>query len=412
MGNGVTRRGDTPEAPGGTDETGEASDMPTPHPVRHRDGTVAWRVRFRLDGGNPVSETFNDRAAAARFARLVEQVGGAAARQARDMTGAADASTPTLAAAVDQHLAELAASVTPGTIRRYRQIADSRILPALGATPVDLITRSAVTRWLAEQRTTPVTRGSTRGRPPSAKTLRGAQALLSAVLERQVEAGTIPRNVARGLKIPRDTVSRERVFLTPGQFAGLLEHVPAEHRALVAALYGLGLRFGEATALTPADLDLDADQPVVRITRAWKEDRRGSYLGAPKTRRAVRTVTIPPSLVPVLREQAHGRARSALLFSAAGGGQITSGAFHAHVWRPAVQAAGLDPRPRVHDLRHSHASALIAAGIPLPVIQRRLGHESIQTTVDTYGHLAPEAYAGAARAMDGAMVQALPQIEG
>lgn len=239
--------------------------MPTPHPVRRRDGTVAWRVRFRLDGGgNPVSETFDDRAAAARFARLVEQVGGAAARQARDMTGAADAGTPTLAAAV-----------TPGTIRRYRQIADSRILPVLGATPVDLITRSAVTRWLAEQRATPVTRGSTRGRPPSAKTLRGAQALLSAVLERQVEAGTIPRNVARGLKIPRDTVSRERVFLTPGQFAGLLEHVPAEHRALVAALYGLGLRFGEATALTPADLDLDADQPVVRITRAWKEGRRG-----------------------------------------------------------------------------------------------------------------------------------------
>ena len=53
--------------------------MPTPHPVRRRDGTVAWRVRFRLDGGgNPVSETFDDRAAAARFARLVEQVGGAA----------------------------------------------------------------------------------------------------------------------------------------------------------------------------------------------------------------------------------------------------------------------------------------------------------------------------------------------
>ena len=65
----------------------------------------------------------------------------------------------------------------------------------------------------------------------------------------------------------------------------------------------------------------------------------------------------------------------------------------------------------MHDLRHSHASALIAAGIPLPVIQRRLGHESIQTTVDVYGHLAPEAYAGAASAIDLSLTQALPKVE-
>ena len=76
-----------------------------------------------------------------------------------------------------------------------------------------------------------------------------------------------------------------------------------------------------------------------------------------------------------------------------------------------MKAAGLDPRPRVHDLRHSHASALIAAGIPLPVIQRRLGHESIQTTVDTYGHLAPDAAVAAAAAIAATMGQAA-QIEG
>ncbi len=67
-------------------------------------------------------------------------------------------------------------------------------------------------------------------------------------------------------------------------------------------------------------------------------------------------------------------------------------------------------RPRVHDLRHSHASALIAAGVPLPVVQRRMGHESIQTTVDVYGHLAPDAYAGAAEAMSVAMGGVSPQI--
>lgn len=51
----------------------------------------------------------------------------------------------------------------------------------------------------------------------------------------------------------------------------------------------------------------------------------------------------------------------------------------------------LGVRPRVHDLRHTHASRLIEAGVPLPVIQVRLGHESITTTVGTYGHLAVDA---------------------
>lgn len=63
---------------------------------------------------------------------------------------------------------------------------------------------------------------------------------------------------------------------------------------------------------------------------------------------------------------------------------------HTNVLVPALTRAkekGLTKRPRPHDLRHTNASWLIQAGVPLPVIQRHLGHESIQTTVDRYGHL-------------------------
>ena len=60
----------------------------------------------------------------------------------------------------------------------------------------------------------------------------------------------------------------------------------------------------------------------------------------------------------------------------------------------------LRARPRVRDLRHTHASQLIAAGVPLTVIQRRLGHESIKTTSDTYGHLAADADVAAAAVLD------------
>ena len=125
----------------------------------------------------------------------------------------------------------------------------------------------------------------------------------------------------------------------------------------------------------------------------------------------MRTITLPRSLAPELRAAAAGKRQDDLVLTTTTGRRISQPLFWRKAWRPAVDAAGLEPRPRVHDLRHSHASALIAAGIPLPVIQRRLGHESIQTTVDVYGHLAPESYAGAAAAMDASLVQALPQIE-
>lgn len=387
--------------------------MPRPHPVRRRDGTVAWRVRFRLDGGgNPVNETFDDRDAADRFARLVEQVGGTAARQARDMTGAAATGTPTLAAAVEDHLERLAASVTPRTIADYRRIAEARIIPVFGATPVDLISRSAVERWVASLRDATITRGRRAGQPLSARTISEIHTVLSSVLQRCVDDGIIPSNPARGVRMPRDRTRRPGRFLTPSEFARLLAEIPVHYRTLVATLYGTGLRFGEATALTPAALDLDGDPPTLRVTQAWKSDGAGGhYLGPPKTSRSVRTVTLPRSLVPELRAAAAGKRSDDLVLTTKTGRRIDQ-AYFWHIWESAIAAAGLEPRPRVHDLRHSHASALIAAGIPLPVIQRRLGHESIQTTVDTYGHLAPEAYAGAAQAMDGAMVQALPQIEG
>ncbi|PKY99796.1 site-specific integrase [Actinomyces urogenitalis] len=320
------------------------------------------------------------------------------------------ASVPTLAKAANAHLDALTASATPGTIRKYRQILRDRIIPTFGPLPVDTITRTSVEQWIGNLRATPVGRGAAK-KPPSAKTLRNAQALLSAILQRQVDEGVLARNVAKGVPLPRDTVSRPMVFLRAAQVEAIIKAAPPHYRPLIAALYGLGLRFGEATALTVADLDLDADVPSVRVTKAWKEGDGAPYVGAPKTRRGVRTVSVPDPLVPVLRAQAEGKSGKGLLFTTLSGGPVRSGPFHTRCWQPAVKAAGLDPRPRVHDLRHSHASALIAAGIPLPVIQRRLGHESIQTTVDTYGHLAPDAAVAAAAAIAATMGQAA-QIEG
>ena len=98
------------------------------------------------------------------------------------------------------------------------------------------------------------------------------------------------------------------------------------------------------------------------------------------------------------------------MFTADRGGVVHDGNFRWRIWSKAVEDAKLGKKPRIHDLRHSHASWLIAAGVPLPVIQRRMGHESIQTTVDVYGHLAPDALEIAARATSLAIAQAQPEV--
>jgi integrase len=108
----------------------------------------------------------------------------------------------------------------------------------------------------------------------------------------------------------------------------------------------------------------------------------------------------------VLRRAAHGKAPDELLFSGVTGGPIEEH-FTDRRWAAAITAAaalGLRKRPRFHDLRHTHAEWLISAGVPLPVIQKRLGHESITTTVDVYGGLLDQAHEAADAAIQAALV--------
>lgn len=378
----------------------------TPKAVQLKDGIV-WRVAFRLKpGGAPTTETFDDPEAAWAFTHLVDKVGGAAARAARNASDNAGTTIPTLREATEKHLTLLGSSATPGTITGYRRIAEKTFLPRMGTLPITAISEEAVAEWIAWQRDQP-----TRGGTYSPKSLRNAQGLLSSILQRHV-GKAIATNPAKGIKLPTDQQRREPVFLSPNQFTAIHAHVAERHKLLVSLLYGTGLRWGEVTALTPSHLSLDEAPATVRVARSWKQGANDTLvLGSPKTKRSLRTVTLPLALVKPLREHTEGMAPDALLFSALNGKPLRTGYFHTHVWKPAVRAAGLGVAPTLHDLRHSHASWLIAQGTPLPVIQRRLGHESITTTVNVYGHLSPDAYGLAADVADLALAQAYPQLE-
>lgn len=209
--------------------------------------------------------------------------------------------------------------------------------------------------------------------------------------------GYTSRNPCRGVPLPTlERVDDGARFLTPAEFFLLLDGMDENYTAFVQFLVMTGARFGEATAVQAADIDLTSRVPAARINKAWKRDgRSGYYLGTTKTGAGKRTIGINTSLVNLLRPLLSDKVGNDLVFTTAAGARIGHKPFWQHLWVPAVQAAqtnGLTKSPRIHDLRHTHASWLLQDGaMPLFAISRRLGHASVRTTEQVYGHLMPQA---------------------
>lgn len=337
------------------------------------------------------------------------------------------------------HIEQLT-GVAPDTRHRYSRQIDAldRELSALtGRTPtVQGLTDQDVRRWVnwrAEQH-----HGS------SPKTISNYHGLLYAVMQTAIQRGLRASNPCAGTRLPArgsglDADLAENVFLTEQQFALLAECMfPADperlgagdaqpvhagsrmDRWLVEAAVATGMRWGELSALQVRDLALTTGPgrtPTARVRRAWKRNppagsayhRDGVgqyYLGGPKTRKGRRVVTLSAHAALVLRQASVGKAGEDFVFTAPQGGPLLQATWYEDRWKRAVALAvarGLPVAPRFHDLRHTHAAWLISAGVPLSVIQQRLGHESIQITNDVYGGLLPQAHQAADAAIDAAL---------
>lgn len=377
-------------------------------------GTLSWRVQFRIDG-QMCQESFPDEGqgkgvAAHEFGALVDRVGGRAARTVLRARNAAPADMPSLRMFIDRYLdpqSGLLTGITDGTRDGYRRAAERSFLLILGEHPLDAITKTDVARWIAWQEKQPSTNRA--GQLVAAKTVRNYHGILSAALASAVSERIIPANPAYKTKLS-EGVKKEAVFLTPEEFETIRHFTPDYYRPLVHFLGGTGARWGEATAVTWNDISYVSDPPTVRITKAWKKGPTAArVLGVTKSKAGRRSVSLYPDLVEALGPRGAG---DRLVFAGKLSGEaIWYRRFRSSTWIPTLRraqneelcaAAGLTPlrqNPTIHDLRHSHASWLIAAGVPLPYIQARLGHEKITTTVGVYGHLVPDAHAQMAEAI-------------
>lgn len=351
-----------------------------------KNGETRWRVRFRHEG-KFTSRTFYTKPPADQLCRWINGMGvDEALRQLATERGEEGMTLDEWAAIHFDALTD----ASGGTVRRYRRIYAETWAPQLGHMRLVDITRVHVATALNQV-------------DGSDKTRKNKWAVLTHMLKLAAQDGHIPRSPTVGVRLGRRTSheTEEHRYLTQAEFWQIIDATPEYWRPLIIMLGGSGMRWGELAALNVGDLDFV--NLAVRITKAEKQDPdhpSRTIVGPPKTPKARRTVTLPQEVVDVVEPLARGRKFNERLFLPPKGGALRHRTFYRDIWlRKSLPDSGiLEPFPRLHDIRHSHVAWLIAQGVPLPVIQARLGHEKITTTIDTYGHLLPDLQRAAADA--------------
>jgi integrase len=297
--------------------------------------------------------------------------------------------------------------VSPKTHERYSEIIKNFLAPELGALPVAKLApfhiSTAYTRWAIE--------GRRDGKPGglSPQTRRHIHRILKAALGRAVEQQVLARNPADAFRKRLPKVERRQmVTLTAEQAARLLESIK-RNRVYWPVLIALstGMRRGEILALRWKNIDLD--RGVARVVESLEQTKAALRFKAPKTEKA-RAITLPSFTVEELRRLKRQQAEELLALGVRQSGEtLACSRYNGEPMPPRslthefakVSGRVKDvPRVRFHDLRHSHATQLLSAGVHPKVAQERLGHSTITTTLDLYSHVTQTMQEDAAAKLD------------
>lgn len=367
-----------------------------------KDGGTSYYVLWR-DQGTQTSRGFDDESEALRFKAFLDANGNSlslATKAARMAKGEG----PTILEAVREHIAGLT-GVEDRTKDDYSRDARLHINPTLGSIKVKQLTKRRVREWV----------NALEKDGASAKSIANWHGLLSAAMTTAVEDGVRADNPCRGVKLPeRFRPDDRKTFLEVEQYHLLLRQFDDQWKPLIELLAGTGARWGEVTALNVDDVVLDAKVPYIAIDKAWKRRPGNRFeIARPKNRNSIRDVSISDGLANLLAPHVDGRdPGEQFILNASEGGPLLYSNFHTRVWVPAVAQAmtrseenpkPLRYKPKIHTLRHSHASWLLNDGVDIYVVSRRLGHESITTTTGTYGHLSHRSEKQAADALNRAL---------
>jgi integrase len=292
-------------------------------------------------------------------------------------------------------------SVAPRTFEGYRRIVRTRIVPSLGSIrlgqlrPAHIV--AAERSWLEG--------GSLHGGQALApRTVVQAHRILREALQQAVRWQMLTVNPAEAVSPPRVPRGEMHAF-NAAEAARFLQAASGNQEfgpLFTTAIYS-GLRLGELRGLRWRDVDFEGS--ALSIQQTLSQVEAGLVFAPTKTHRSRRRVSIPASMVEVLRrhraEQTGQRLKAGpawqetdLVFADALGSPASEKRLRA-AFEAAIKAADV-PRIRIHDLRHTMATLMLSQGEHPKVVSERLGHATVGITLDTYSHVLPGLQAAAA----------------
>lgn len=346
------------------------------------DGTLRYYARYKLPSGRWRWEGGykRKRDAEALLARREKEI----AEGAYGMRG--DIAFSDFA---DEWLRNYAAlKVKPKTLRDYEAITRNHLKPYFGKELLRTIDAGKIQGMVARKKESGL----------SASTVTKILVVLKEMLKHAQVWGYIRENPASFVTAPRRK-REEMDYLTPEEVRRFLDASPPDCYALFATAVFTGMRQGELLGLKWGDIDLE--RRLIYVRRSYTEGRYSET----KTPGSMRTVVISPFLVDVLKGHkatTRFRAPEDPVFASSSGKPLDAVNLVKRDFLPTLERAGLR-RIRFHDLRHTYAALMISLGENLLFVQRQMGHASISTTTDLYGHLLPQASKGVGERFDRAV---------
>ena len=283
------------------------------------------------------------------------------------------------------YCADMETRLREHTMRTKKYIVELKILPYFGNKRVNDITAADIRQWQNEL----IKMGYS---PTYLKTINNQ---LSAIFNYAVRYYDLKSNPCAKAGSMGKSKAEEMDFWTGEEFRKFIDSVMNKRLSYMAfmTLYWTGMRLGELLALNPKDVDLE--KRTISITKSYQRLGKKDVITPPKTSKSKRVITIPEFLAADIKDymdSLYDLQEDDRLFP------ITK-YYLEHEMQRGIKESGVK-RIRVHDLRHSHASMLIELGFSPLEIANRLGHEKVETTLNTYSHLYPNKQTKLAERLD------------
>lgn len=283
------------------------------------------------------------------------------------------------------YCADMETRLREHTMRTKKYVVELKILPYFGNKRVNDITAADIRQWQNEL----IKMGYS---PTYLKTINNQ---LSAIFNYAVRYYDLKSNPCAKAGSMGKSKAEEMDFWTGEEFRKFIDSVMNKRLSYMAfmILYWTGMRLGELLALNPKDVDLE--KRTISITKSYQRLGKKDVITPPKTSKSKRVITIPEFLAADIKDymdSLYDLQEDDRLFP------ITK-YYLEHEMQRGIKESGVK-RIRVHDLRHSHASMLIELGFSPLEIANRLGHEKVETTLNTYAHLYPNKQTKLAERLD------------